>query len=302
MLIGARLFPYSVYSDVRQLTDYAKRIEDAGFDYLAIAHHSVFPTSLVPTMGPIWWDPIVLATHVAAHTTNIRIVFTALVLPQYQPVDLAHQLASLDAVTEGRIAVGLGVGWCEQEFEFLGVDFKTRARRYEEYIAVLRELWTRDPANFSGEFVRFSSASAHPLPVQRPHPPLYIAGGQRSVERAARLGDGWMPMSAPFDEFLRNLETLRELLPQHGRDLDNFPIFRSLPLFAQPGSSEEHHRRSGGHAQADLGGDYGAARDHIAFCEERGVTHMTAMFAVDYEAMVGALGDFEREIIHWNRR
>jgi probable F420-dependent oxidoreductase len=298
MYYGTRVHPYKVFPNVKAIVEFAKKIEDLGYDYLTLPHHTIFPASSQETLSPIWYDPIVMGAHLSAHTTTLRFNYSVLVLPQYNPIELAKQLASVDAVSGGRIGVGVGVGWCEEEFGWLGQNWKNRGRRMEECIAVLKEIWTNDPTSFKGEFYEFEEACVQPKPVQSPHPPIYVGGGKPSIDRAARLGDGWMPISNAFEPFLEDLEELKVRLKEHGRDASTFHVIRHLPMFElAPWINQHVTHKAGGHREEPLNGDYGRARDTIALCEERGVTHMTALFMTEYEPMVAELDVFAKEII-----
>jgi probable F420-dependent oxidoreductase len=299
MKFGTRVHPYEVFSDLAAVVDFVQQAEDLGYDYITLPHHTVVPEQYVDTLSSLWWDPIVMATHLAAHTKTIRFITTVLVLPQYNPVELAKQLASVDAASGGRLGIGVGVGWSPEEFGALGADFATRGRRTEEYIKILRSIWGQDPVSFSGEYYSFDKLVVQPKPAQQGGIPIYVGGGAaKSIDRAARLGDGWAPVSCGFQEFVQNLSVIREKLNEYGRPEDSFSIIRHLKMFEIAPWINEHLVRANGSHEESFEGDYVGAADQARFCEANGVTHMTVLFMTDYKPMMTELEKFSLQVIH----
>ena len=160
-------------------------------------------------------DPLIWLTWVAAHTEHLRLATGILILPQRNPLVLAKQLATLDEASEGRMELGVGVGWLREEFEALGIPFEGRGRRTDEYIEVMRTLWADDHAEYSGEFTNFSGVSVNPKPVNG-RVPIHIGGhSPAAARRAGRLGDGFFPGEGDIDELLR---IMRESALEADRD------------------------------------------------------------------------------------
>jgi probable F420-dependent oxidoreductase len=164
-------------------------------------------------------DPLAVLTYVAAVTDRIRLGTNVLVAPLYSPVLLARSLTSLDHLSSGRLDVGLGAGWSEDEFEAVGVPMNDRGARLEEIIQVLDHVWTASRVEYSGRFTRIARCTIEPKPVQRPRPPLYLAaftpGG---LERVARCADGWTPAGLPHDVLASMWSATRETSAGYGRD------------------------------------------------------------------------------------
>lgn len=296
MHFGAMLHPFSSFDDLPALVAFAQRAEQAGFSYLSIPDHTLFPMSEEPLMGRMWYDALVLGTHLADRTSTIRLTFQILVLPQRHPVHLAKQIATLDIVSGGRVDVGLGVGWLEGEFDMLGADFASRGRRMDEYIAVMKAIWTTHPSEFQGEWFSFSDASGLPKPAQSPHPPILIGGTWRpSARRAATVGDGWMPLDIPEAELDAAMALLRSEMDLAGRTLDGFQVYGRLPLFVHSTASREHAEIAGAADIGLLGGDYGKAADHVRRAEEQGYTHMFVELPAEDQAE--KLEPFRRHVI-----
>ena len=139
-----------------------------------------------------WLDPMVALSFAAAATREIRLATGVLLLPEHNPVTLAKQAASLDRLSHGRLALGIGVGWSQEEFAALGVPFKRRGARTDEYLAAMRTLWREDPASFTGEFVNFADIRVNPKPARNGRIPIIVGGNSdAALRRAARTADGW---------------------------------------------------------------------------------------------------------------
>ncbi|MGY1771909.1 TIGR03619 family F420-dependent LLM class oxidoreductase [Blastococcus sp. SYSU D00813] len=172
----------------------ARTADDLGFDAISVSEHLVVPTSLAPAMGAHWPHASTAMAFLAGATTRIRVNSAVIVLPYHHPVALAKAVATLDVLSGGRVTLTFGVGMAPGEFAALGVPFERRGAVMDEYVAVLKELWTAERPSFDGEWVRFSDVVFEPRPVQTPHPPLWFGGRSLvSLRRAAREGDGWAP-------------------------------------------------------------------------------------------------------------
>jgi probable F420-dependent oxidoreductase len=162
--------------------------------------------------------------YLAAVTKRIRLSSGVLIAPQRQTGVIAKQAAEADLLSGGRLRLGIGVGWNHVEYEALGEDWKTRGARQAEQVEVLRRLWSEDLVTFSGRFHTLKEVNILPLPVQRPIPIWFGGVSDAVVSRAARLGDGWMPIAAPDEKAEQKLALLREEMKKHGRDRASFGI------------------------------------------------------------------------------
>lgn len=159
--------------------------EQAGFDTVTIGHHHFMPGNMA--------DPLTFLTAVAMRTTTLRVGTGIFQLPIHNPVRVAEQVATMDQLTGGRVALGVGLGWWPLEYQVHGSDFSQRGARMAEALEILKLVWTTENAAYDGRFWSFPELTVHPRPVQHPHPPLWVAGvADRAVERAARLGDAWL--------------------------------------------------------------------------------------------------------------
>ena len=158
-------------------------------------------------------------TFAAAHTNRIALGTSVLDIPFYNPVVLARRLTTLDVLSGGRLRVGFGLGWSKDESDAVGGSMKGRGQRAGEFIKVLKAIWTTDPAEFHGRYFQLPKSIIQPKPVQKPHPPIYLAGfAPNALKRTAELANGWMPVGVPVDGLKSTAEQLRSMAQSAGRN------------------------------------------------------------------------------------
>jgi probable F420-dependent oxidoreductase len=202
-------------------------VEERGFSSLVVTEHSHIPVTPekpyplpVPRAYYRMLDPFVALSSAAAMTRHLVLTTGVVLLPQRDVIYTAKEVASLDLVSNGRVALGVGVGWNRDEMRNHGTAPETRGAKINEQLAALKQIWTQEQAEFHGKFIDFDPVFAWPKPVQRPHPPIYIGGESRAaLERLRTLGDGWLPQAATPPEQLRRT---RQWLADHGRT--NVPV------------------------------------------------------------------------------
>jgi len=188
----------------------------------------------IPTTTPLL-DPFIALTYAAAHTSRIRLATGICILPERNPLVLAKVAASLDYLSNGRFALGIGIGWLEEEFKAIGVPWARRTKRTREYVEAMRNLWGDERSSYSGEFVNFENARSYPKPVQGRKLPILV-GGQTdpALRRAAAYGDGWCGFNLTPEETAQKVKVLRELIKAAGRASENFEFSMSPPANATP--------------------------------------------------------------------
>jgi len=209
----------------------ASNAESRGFSTLWVGEHVVMidePASRYPYSPdgriPIapdadWLDPFVALSFIAAATRDIRIATGVLLLAEHHPVVVAKQAASLDVLSGGRLALGVGVGWSAEEFAALGMPFRGRAKRMEEGIVAMRALWRDDVATFLGDDVRFEGVRVNPRPLRDRTVPIVIGGdSDAALDRAVRLGDGWYGFNLSAEAIADRVDSLRARCRAQGRD------------------------------------------------------------------------------------
>jgi len=223
MLLNA-LFPTrDIGTDPAKIRDWAQAAEDLGYHGVEVADH-VFGAAPRGDWKPTYseHDPFhetfTTMAFIAAVTKTIKLCSGVLILPQRQAGLVAKQAAQVDVLTEGRLRLGLGIGWNTVEFEGLGMDFKNRARRFEEQIDLMRKLWCETSMSYQGRYHTINSAAICPLPVQRPIP-IWIGGSaEAALRRTARLADGYFPQRPLDGGWPATLERMRGWAEEAGRD------------------------------------------------------------------------------------
>src|SRR2546430_4512456 len=161
----------------------------------------------------------------AVCTTRARLGSSVFILGHRQPVLMAKMLASIDALSKGRLICGFGVGWWKEELEILGAPFHARGRQADEALRVFKELWTSDAPKFEGEFFRFRDVGFAPKPVQKPHPPIWVGGASPGAfRRVVTLGDGWHATSKTPAELKEALGRLRAAADKAGRAFETIEL------------------------------------------------------------------------------
>ncbi|MEV0668029.1 LLM class F420-dependent oxidoreductase [Actinomadura luteofluorescens] len=181
-----------------------RALEERGFGSLFVTEHTHIPVkreSEYPGGGDLpriyyrTLDPFVVLSAAAAVTARLRLGTGIALVVQRDPITLAKEVASLDLVSGGRAALGVGAGWNREEMRNHGTDPVSRMRLMRERVLAVKELWTKERAEFHGEFVDFDPVFSYPKPVQDPHPPVLVGGsGPTALDRVAEYGDGWMPL------------------------------------------------------------------------------------------------------------
>ena len=239
MKFGLRYCNTGRYADPAAAVELLQAGEAAGFESAWTVEHTVgpsgyesaYPYSPDGKMGggkedfslP---DPLIWMAYVASATRFINLATGILILPQHSPVVAAKQIAPLDHLSGGRVLLGIGVGWLREEFEASGVPFEDRGRRTDEYVAVLRELWTAERPTFAGEFVDFDAAYCRPQPAQGTVPIIVGGHSRPAARRAGRIGDGFFPARGASSELIG---LARRTADEHGRDGQALEITTSLP-------------------------------------------------------------------------
>ena len=208
----------------------AKRAEELGYDSVWVTERVLFPISprtpymatpdgSLPDVYKINYDPLETLTFVSAHTSRIGLGTSVLDMPFYNPVMLARRLTTLDVLAGGRLKVGMGLGWSKDEYEATGALSKGMGKRADEFIQVLKAIWTTDPVEFNGEFFKIAKSIIQPKPVQKPHPPIYLAAyAPGALKRVATMANGWMPAGVPVDGMKQMMDGIRGMAQDAGRD------------------------------------------------------------------------------------
>ncbi len=294
------------------LANIAKQGDRLGFYCMVMPDHILQPNQVDSTYpysltGDIlaagqsgdgeWPEQITTLAYLAGVTERIRLVTSVMIIPYRNPILTAKMLSTLDMLSKGRLILGAGVGWMEEEFELLDAPpFAERGAVTNEYLEAFIELWTKDDPKFEGKYVNFSNITFLPKPVQKPYPPIWIGGQSKpAIRRAARLGDAWHPVGAipatPLEpeELAENLVLLREYAEKAGRDPSKIQVSVKAPLYDSGDSSGPRRRFTG---SAD------AVRQDVQTYSDVGVTHLIFDFrTADPHQTKDRMAQFAEEVM-----
>ncbi len=254
------VFPQTeIGSDPSVVRDYAQAAEQLGYHHLATYDHvlGAHPDRFQGTFRPPYThetpfhEPFVLFGYLAALTSRIELATGILILPQRQTALVAKQAAEVDLLSQGRLRLGVGLGWNFVEYEALGQNFKNRGARVEEQVQLLRRLWSEELVEFHGKYETVDRAAILPRPTHRI--PIWMGGMADSVlRRVARLADGWLPQIGPGPELQEMLERLRGYVRAAGRPVESVGIEGRLSIDRTPEAQWEATARQ----WRDLGATY----------------------------------------------
>ena len=275
MQIGATIPVADIGTGPGLIRDYAQTVEGLGFHYLQAPDHvlganaaNVAGKGRVGTNENPYHDPFVLFGFLAGCTRTLGFAPGVLILAQRQAALVAKQAACLDVLSNGRLRLGVGVGWNQVEFTGLNEVFSNRGRRSEEQVQVMQALWSQPHVTFKGRYHTIDDAGINPRPASG-HIPVWFGGhAEATLQRTAKYGDGWMPLAYPADETaLAVFEKLRTMTKAEGRD----PASIGLEVWLSLGS-----------------GDQKTWHDEAAFWKKAGVTHITGhtTFAMNHHKRI----------------
>jgi len=288
MRFGVQLPNYGPIAGPDSLARVARLAEDLGFDSVWINDHVLVPSRI--TRYQRIFEAMSTLVWVAAKTERVRIGTSVLILPQRNAILAAKQLATVDVLSGGRLIVGIGAGYVEEEFRFLGAPYARRGARLEEQIAAMRALWG-GADSFAGETISFEDASFGPTPLQGAEVPLWLAGASRpALRRAARLGDGWHPAHLPPEALAAKASELRELA--EGRPV---AVTMKIRIFIDGDGAEAASDELPG--EAELRGGVEAMCDSLERYREAGLEELVLTFRhQDVDVMTREMRTFAEEI------
>ncbi len=208
----------------------AKRAEELGFASFWVPEHAIIPIKhttpypasedgVIPDPYSRILDPFVALGRASAVTSKIKLGTGICLVPERNPLLLAKEVATLDRLSGGRFIFGIGAGWLKEETEIMGGDFAHRWAQTKDSILAMKELWTKNEAEYHGKYYNFPAVKSFPKPAQTPHPPIFMGGSAKNVfKRIVEWGDGWMPVMAPIEAIKKGRATLTEMAQQVGRD------------------------------------------------------------------------------------
>ena len=296
----------------KALSDIAKLGDRLGFFCMVMPDHVLQPNQVQSTYpysltGDIleagqsgdgeWPEQITTLAYLAGITDQIKLVTSVMIIPYRNPILTAKMLSTLDMLSKGRLILGAGVGWMEEEFELLDTEpFAERGAVTNEYLRAFIELWTSDNPTFEGKYVNFSDITFLPKPVQKPHPPIWIGGQSKpAIRRAAQIGDAWHPVgaipAAPLEpeELAENLALLHNYAEKAGRDPSQIQVSVKAPLYDSNNSDGSRRRFTGSPDEV---------RQDVQTYADVGVTHLIFDFrTADPHQTEDRMAQFSEEVM-----
>ena len=283
MDIGIFVFETNTSMDPAVL---AKRAEELGFESFWVPEHPILPVQtttpypfssdgIIPDPYDRIADPFLALARASAVTSTIKLGTGICLVPEHNPLLLAKEVATLDHFSGGRFIFGVGAGWLREETELLGGDFPRRWTQTKDSVLAMKELWTKDEAEYHGTHYDFPPVKSFPKPAQKPHPPVYLGGTARNAfKRVVEWGDGWMPAWVSPDEIKHGRETINQLAAKAGRD----PASIQILVFGTPGQFRD--------------------REAIKDLEEAGADRVTIWLdSTDGDQAVAELDEIARKVL-----
>ena len=287
MRIGINLPNYGALGTVETITQIGETAEQLGYASVWTTDHILMPDRLPEPYGYLLESMTVLS-YLAARTSRIALATSVIVLPQRDPILLAKQAATLDRLSGGRLTLGIGVGWVEEEYRFLRADFHRRGRLADEYIQAMKELWTADKPSFTGEEIRFDNAIFSPRPARPGGIPIVVGGSSpAALTRTARHGDGWHAIALSPTAISRTRTELTRLAPN-----------RHLGISLRISTTIDHGARHDDAEATTLTGTPNATADRMHEYRTAGVDHFVLDFtATDESSHVAQMRQFATAVL-----
>jgi probable F420-dependent oxidoreductase len=229
-----------------QVAELARKAEAVGAESVWTFEHVIVPVDyasrypysssgkMPATPETPFVDPLIALSHAAAVTQRIRLGTGINILPQANPLLLAKQVASIDFLSNGRMMLGVGIGWLREEFEALGVPFEHRGARFDDYVTAIKKAWSGDVVQHQSDFIAWRDFKSYPLPVQKPHLPIIVGGSStQALRRVVAHGDGWYAPSGKLDHLKTMLTELRSVAHEAGRAFESIEISAAFNYAAE---------------------------------------------------------------------
>ena len=214
--------PWEATAGSTEILKVAQACDRSGFFYLAVCDHIAVPRAAAKAMSTIWYDCVATLGFLAAATSRVRLMSYVYVPPYRHPLQTAKAFATLDALSNGRVILGVGAGHLQGEFEMLGVDFQQRGKLLDEAIDVIKAAFLSEYPEHDGVRLNIHELGQQPRPVQKPRPPIWVGGSTpAAMKRAARRGDGWLPQGVPEMGMEKAIELIRA---ERAKALGDAPI------------------------------------------------------------------------------
>jgi probable F420-dependent oxidoreductase len=306
MKIGFALGNIGPIGTAEAISKTAQRAEALGYDSVWTVERLLWPVKpqtpyaaspdgSLPEPYKYVLDPLDALTFAAAHTHRLALGTSVLDIPYYNPVMLARRLTTIDVLSKGRLQVGLGLGWSQDEMDVVGADMKQRGARADEFLQLLKAIWTTNPVEFRGRFFQVPKSYIGPKPVQKPHPPIYLAAfAPPALKRLATMADGWNPVMIPIAAMADMFNAAKQMASEAGRDPSSLSLVvrANLEITEKPLAKE----------RVIFTGNVEQIKEDIAGCRQIGAHELffDPTFMPGAQSLAGWLELMEqvRELVH----
>jgi probable F420-dependent oxidoreductase len=262
----------------------AQKAEKEGYDSLWVFERLLWPINpqtpypgtpdgSLPIEYEIMLDPLETLTYVAANTNKISLGTSVIDMLFHNPVVLARRFATLDVLSEGRAICGLGIGWSKDEYQLSNIPFKDRGKRADEFIQILKRIWTDDVVEFRGKFYNIPASKIGPKPIQKPHPPIYMGGfGPNTYSRIVNSeANGWLGIIVGPLEYLENaIKTIKDIANKANKNPNNFKVI----LLTYPNIVDSKNQSTNEGERFPLTGTIDQAGNDIQSIKQMGIDHI----------------------------
>ncbi|MEM0349170.1 MAG: TIGR03619 family F420-dependent LLM class oxidoreductase [Candidatus Caldarchaeum sp.] len=267
----------------------ASEAEELGYESVWVTDHLLLPPTQRYPYGSIL-EALTTMAHVASVTEEVRVGSSVLVLPMREPVSVAKALAAIDVLSGGRVIAGFGAGWCEEEFQNIGMNFRDRGRRFDEALQLIKQLWQGGEVSFSGRYYRVAAGIFEPTPAQKGGPPIWIGGNsEHAFKRALKHGQAWHFTGITLDKLSERVSNLKQL--------DGFTISGRFTVDLT-GKTPQVVKVRAGENRVILSGSLNQITDTIDQYLRKKVTHFVLYFGdKPVEEYVKDIETFSKEVM-----
>lgn len=292
---------YGKAFEIGRILDIARRAETLGFDSVWVTDHIIVPRSMTIIYRDNMLEPLALLSHLAAVLTRARLGTSVLILPYRSPIVVAKMLATIDQLSQGRVIMGAGAGWMEEEFAALNAPFKERGDFSDECLRIIRDAWRQKTVSIQGKFHHYDEMQTSPEPAQPGGPPIWVGGNSaRSRRRVAELGDGWHASGLLASDMAPGCAHVRELWAKNDRQGE--PVFSCRIALSVEGVSEAGTVYASGQANrpsalSAITGTVAAVVEQLGRYQELGLEHVVfEMSTQSYDSILGTMETFAERI------
>jgi probable F420-dependent oxidoreductase len=276
--------------EIDRILEIAKRAETLGFASVWVTDHILVPRTMNIIYRDNMLEPLALLSHLAAVVSRVRLGTSVIILPYRSPIIVAKMLATIDQLSGGRVILGTGAGWMEEEFQALNAPFTERGDYCDECLRIIRQAWTQDTISMQGKFHRYEDMQPSPRPVQAGGPPIWVGGNSaRSRRRVAELGDGWHSSGLHAAEMAPGCAHVQELWAKNDRQ--GTPVFSARIALSIEGVSQEVTSYASRRVRSSICGSEAAVVEQLGAFKELGLEHV--VFEMSTQSHDGTLATME---------